>query len=744
MDPKAPENTGTPKQNKQGINFDTRVLTRFVYALNIARQHALSYPDDHPLVRKSSLALTGLLESLLEFREQLTIGIARDSLLVEGSVLEERNPVFRKLAGELFERGVAALTFRSGLTTVELLRFLRLAVERPEQLQQRGGLPAVCAEENLEHIEVLGIDYSALGVSEEESLGAADVELEDYKAASIWDRFVGGLVEGSLDPQRGETRTVTTDPRLVAEYLSRQKLEEGDNLLASYEETITSFLRELDQEGRSRQHRTESMEKLGDFVSSLSPELRRQFLSSTFNTLQGNEEIAEEVLEHLSSDALFQALEDVNEKRLTIPPTVMNLLGKLSQHAQDPAEDQEQVLSSAELGEHLRALFREDDPDRYVPGTYQHLLHSIVSLEEIPPLEGAKTEEIRRQLEADQVEAKVFAILLDLLRLEQEQTARSRLLEELMELLSYFIELGQFDVLLDLHRRLRRVDADKLPEEVAGILANRPLLEQILEVLGIWDKERFASITELIHLIGEPFIEPMLDRLAVEPRRSVRRFLLDRLLEMGSRIREPALNRLRDSRWFLVRNMLVLLQKLNDPVVLYAVRALRRHPHPKVRLEVWKTLKQFGDAEADQLLADEIRTGDQARRRWAMDQLRRPLSAPVRDALIELMENADYSREQLELKLRAVTELAALGDPQALPALEKVLHDKSLLHLQGLGRLKMVIVQSLERYPYPKARPILERVASGGGKLAEEARHILQRKDVAQREKMGRLHRRRK
>ncbi|RME40515.1 MAG: hypothetical protein D6794_02080, partial [Deltaproteobacteria bacterium] len=418
------DNPNAPEKSKQGINFDTRVLTRFIYALNIARQHALSYPDDHPLVRKSSLALTGLLDNLLEFRPQLTLGIARDSLLVEGSVLEERNPVFRKLAGELFDRGVAALTFKAGLPPAELLRFLRLAVERPEQLQERGGLPEVCRSADLEHIDVLGIDYRALGVSEEESLGAADAELEDYRAASIWDRFVGGLVEGSLDPQGGETRAITHDPKLVAEYLSRKQHDGDSELLASYEETITSFLRELDQEGRAQLSRTESMEKLGNFVSSLSPELRRQFLSSTFNTLEGNEDIAEEVLEHLSSDALFQALQDVNDKRLTIPPTIMNLLGKLSQHAQAPAEDQEQVFTSAELGKHLRALFREDDPDRYVPGTYQHLLHSIVSLEEIPPLEGPETEQIRQQLGTDQIEAKVLTILLDLMRTEQDPATR--------------------------------------------------------------------------------------------------------------------------------------------------------------------------------------------------------------------------------------------------------------------------------------------------------------------------------
>ncbi|TYO98095.1 HEAT repeat protein [Geothermobacter ehrlichii] len=727
------------------VDFDTRVLTRFIYAFNISRQHTLSYPDDHPLVRKSALAMVDLLANLLEFRPRLTLGIARDSILVHGSVLDEKNPVFRKLASELFDLGIAAITFETGLTSDELLRFQRLAVSRPEELADRGGLAAACRDLDLRHIDISGIDYSAFSICEEAEIGAADAELEEERAGSLWDLFVGGLVEGTLDPQGEKTAARVVDPKLVAKYLNRRRDGgRAEETLASYEETITSFLRELDREGRCQSYRTESMEKLGNFVSSLSPDLRRQFLASTFNTLAAREDIAEDVIAHLSNDALFQALEDVNQQRLTIPPTIMNLLGKLSQHAeQPPPETGEQILSSAELGRHLRSLFREDDPDRYVPGTYQHLLHSIVSLEEIPPLETRESVEIREQLANEQVETKVCSILLDLLRQESEHEGRDRLLTELIELIYYFVELGQFDVLLDLHQRLTRATRDGLSEEVVRVLGERELLDHILEVLSVWDKERFAGIEELIRQIGPPFIEPMLDRLAVEKRRALRRFLIDRLLEMGDAIREPVLARLRDSRWFVVRNMLVILQRLADPVALYAIRALRRHPHPKVRLEVFKALRQFDDAEADLILADELAGDDPGRRRWAMEQVRRPLAEPLRDALIALMEKPDYSREMLELKHRAVTELAALGDPAALPVLEKVLNDKSLLHLQGLAKLKLAIVESLERYPFRKVQDLLELLAANGGRLGDAAQKILLARQDRQAEKMRRLRRRR-
>ena len=67
---------------KTGLNLDTKVLSEFIYALNIARRQILSYPPGHPIINAAAEKLLGLLPRMFEFRSDITIGIARDTLLV--------------------------------------------------------------------------------------------------------------------------------------------------------------------------------------------------------------------------------------------------------------------------------------------------------------------------------------------------------------------------------------------------------------------------------------------------------------------------------------------------------------------------------------------------------------------------------------------------------------------------------------------------------------------------------------
>jgi len=711
----------------QNLDFDTKILSKFIYALNISRQHCLAYPAGHPQIRKSAEQLISLLRQLLEFRDALTLGITRRSLQVHGSALDQRNAVYRKLANELFNLGLAGLTFRRGLEHDELLRFQELSVQRPEDLAERGGLVEVCRDLDLPHLSLTFIDYNSFSVTDEDEIGASDALLEEEKSESLWDRFVSGLIAGDLSPDGELKRSAAIDPALVAEYLSRRR--EGadqEEVLASYEQTITSFLQELDLEGRSQSYRTEALSKLGNFVDGLSPELRRQFLSSTFNTLGAQNELAEEVLTHLSSDALFTALEDVNEKRLTIPPTIMNLLGKLSQHASKETEQVGETISSAELGEHLRSLFREDDPDRFIPGTYQHLLHSIVSMDDIPTLEGRAVEELRAEISTEPVDNQVCNVVIDLLGNEDgNEQDREELRQILLDLLRYFLETGQFDYLVGLQKSPNRSAKRNGSTDLTKLLADNSFLEEILAAMSIWGKDKFPAITELIRKIGAPFIEPLINRMAIEKRMSLRRYYLDRLEEMGDAIREPVMLHLRDSRWYVVRNLVALLRRLNDPVTLHGIRSLINHPHPKVRIEVFKTLRQFNDPQANQYLARELDSGDRRRQWQAMRQLDGSFNPELFESLLRLLEIKDQSADGFALKTAAVDALEPFGNPAALPALERVLQTRSLLHGGRWLRLKKHIILSLSSYPAKEVGEILELLVAGGGDLGEQADALL-------------------
>src|SRR5512139_3855150 len=80
------------------IDLDTRLLSDFIYSLNIARRQVTAYPSGHPMIAAAAEKLLALLEKVLEFRREVTLGIARDTLLLDGKQLDHTNPVYRDFA----------------------------------------------------------------------------------------------------------------------------------------------------------------------------------------------------------------------------------------------------------------------------------------------------------------------------------------------------------------------------------------------------------------------------------------------------------------------------------------------------------------------------------------------------------------------------------------------------------------------------------------------------------------------
>ena len=125
---------------EQESALDTRLLSDFIYELNIARRCGISYPQGHPRIQDSIKKVMGLLRQLLEFREKLTLGIARDVIVVDKSHLDKKNPVYRDYAKTLFQLGIAALTIHKNLTEEEFLQFNGILCLNRERVKEQGGV----------------------------------------------------------------------------------------------------------------------------------------------------------------------------------------------------------------------------------------------------------------------------------------------------------------------------------------------------------------------------------------------------------------------------------------------------------------------------------------------------------------------------------------------------------------------------------------------------------------------------
>ena len=173
---------------QEKLPLDAKLLSDAVIELNISRRSVGIYPPEHPIVRQAiDRALQHLLK-LFEIRPSITLGIAKDALVIDEYTLDRRNPVFREFAKSLHGKGIAAITFASGLTQAEMLRLHEIIAAKGGP---SGAELAELAGRDIPHVTFSTIDLSNFQFIE-------GVQRDEGARGSIWEDYVYGLIAGRL------------------------------------------------------------------------------------------------------------------------------------------------------------------------------------------------------------------------------------------------------------------------------------------------------------------------------------------------------------------------------------------------------------------------------------------------------------------------------------------------------------------------------------------------------------------
>ncbi|MEK6743269.1 MAG: hypothetical protein AABZ15_06655, partial [Nitrospirota bacterium] len=83
-----------PQTAEREVPLDTRLLSDAVIELNISRKNVGIYPPGHIQITKSIDRAYEVLIKLFEIRQEMTLGVAKDTLFVGQDYLDQRNPVY--------------------------------------------------------------------------------------------------------------------------------------------------------------------------------------------------------------------------------------------------------------------------------------------------------------------------------------------------------------------------------------------------------------------------------------------------------------------------------------------------------------------------------------------------------------------------------------------------------------------------------------------------------------------------
>jgi len=712
---------------------DTALLSTIIHELTIARRNVSSYPKGHPVVTGSCEKVAGLFNRLFESREELTVGIAKDCLFIDGRSFERLTPVVRAFAKSLLYHHVAVVTFAKGLTAEEIEKFNVILTAKREHISASGGIETVVRDAGLPHLRIREIRYDDLHVSEDAASADGNGE---HAPASLWESFVLEMMraETPFFPISTGSDTVVGPEALLGIIQGRPHDDQLQGM-----ERLALFLRREYRRAELLQQEKEAFAKIVDFISSLTPELRRHFFDCVLDALEGDEAPVLDIVSHLPGELVLEAVQRCKEDGRTLPPLLLRVVEKLSAHSptdqgNQPGPDGEEKEQDGGANRTLETIFRETTGEEYIPADYLTTLTALISTREIPVPGDGELAELKKTLSHECIEVAVSDIILDsfLFASEEQMEALKR---NLLDYCRYFLETGDFRSLKKMYERLRESRfesveaATSLKQDMLETFAETGFTTEVLNGLSVWGREKYDEIGSLIHSVGRPFVEPLLDRLAEEENRAVRRYCLEQLIRLAELAGESVVARLDDSRWYVVRNLLIILRQSGSPDLATHLRRVAGHPHPKVRYMVIEMYLHLRDPEGDRLLLDDLANDDKVVRLHAIQSAEKSMHPDVVMSLLHILQRKGTSPDSAAEKKAVIRSLAEIGDARAIVVLEKILNKRSFFRASFYLSLKKEIIQTLVKYRDPSAFSLLAGMAESrnrelSGQASEQLRSL--------------------
>jgi hypothetical protein len=387
-----------------------RELIDFLIELSIAFQKFAIYPTGHPMLATTVERLERRLFPLLEQRSTLSIGVARNQLVIEGVATDEHHAVLRELAERLHHHHLGALKISKSVTSAELREMLvTIGVDQGKEAVPLGLLPIEELPQwaNIrlyplayEHLELLNEDDEA-----SVPIAGAKARAGGARAARLWvglaraalaGREVSGARKATPNAAAGTAPDVApgtatdaasassaasdaeaeenaaADPAEVAQAIDEHHREEA------YDQVIVGYLLQIADELRTSDGRdaVALRRRVSRLLGSVKPETLRNLLAMG-NNVEQRQKFVLDATQGMAVDAvieLLRAAADVSKQ--TISHSMLRLLSKLAVHAEHDLPERRSSADAA-LRDNVRMLVGQwtlEDPN---PDAYRAVLEGM-------------------------------------------------------------------------------------------------------------------------------------------------------------------------------------------------------------------------------------------------------------------------------------------------------------------------------------------------------------------------------
>lgn len=685
---------------QENLPLDARLLSNAIIELNISRHNVSIYPAGHPLVIKSLNRAFEFLEKLFELRDEITLAIAKDTIIIDEHSLDKKNPVYKDFALHMHRMNIAYVTFVNGLTSDELYSFHRFLLEDTEGISL-DEIKERFLEYNLTHIRLGFIDYRAFTLGEIEA-----GEKENKKR--LWEWYVHGLLTGELNLDSQPERLHEIPPDLLARILNKMSTDEIKE--EAYDRVIADYLRESSE----RSLTGKDIRRILEVIDGLNPELKKQFLASSSRELSKRDiSYVEKMLKETPVEDVIEFIKKFSEHGVSMPDDLRNLINKFSRLAPERIENIDMggdiIADDIVLPPDVTSLLSGGGFEEYVNEAYEKEIRRLLNMEaQVINPEMAK--ELENQWNEETIDKDFTHIVLDILSSDKSEI----LDEEDYRLLSIFlprqmkefIDTGQYGEALRIietcEERIRKKAKD-LPLSIDS----DELLSSLADSLRVVGRRNKDEAIKLCSYYGEKIIPYLIHALITEGSQTTRSLLLNILISFGERSGPEAIRHLSDDRWYVKRNMLYILTEIGYRDAVSHVRPLCHHEDRRVSFQAIRCLLKVGDPSGVEALREFLIKGDRELFKQALFMAGAFKVREVVPDLVRILERRSIKGSDFDDKLIIVKTLGQIGDPSALKPLKGILQSRSILFKNQLKRLKEEIHNSLKGYPAEAVKEIL-------------------------------------
>jgi HEAT repeat protein len=193
----------------------------------------------------------------------------------------------------------------------------------------------------------------------------------------------------------------------------------------------------------------------------------------------------------------------------------------------------------------------------------------------------------------------------------------------------------------------------------------------------------FQAVDSLVHSLGE--LEKFPARMAVCN-------ALEHIIEGKIYVLEKGIN---DHRWYVVRNVVYIMGRLNNPHVVNYLRSTIKHEEIKVREETIYSAARFEGENAYDILITALKDKDEKIQILALKQLVKKNITKSLNQIYKIVTDKNFKDNSNQFIENYINAYVALGGEEAAKVVKKVLLRRGLLPSKKRKKLIKIATQAL-------------------------------------------------